>query len=227
MTKILITSNFHPNEGFAVTVARELSKELRELGYDVVERKFRFDETSLGKVRDSKEPVNSHGLVEYDKEQRRLLDRIIGEVQPDYAFDMHTTPYDPTGQDERSKKRWGTPDPADGFPMEQDYHPAFCLDDALHRTIEVKAVYKPLPELYSEGLKLEPKTRDVYRTSSYFSRTTSQSRTMEEGIEPENLGKTIARHIDRMIGEGCEKPTDFDRLAGKAERPKRRTSLKQ
>jgi len=40
MAKILIISNFHPNEAFAVSVAKETARQLEGMGHEVVYRKF-------------------------------------------------------------------------------------------------------------------------------------------------------------------------------------------
>ncbi len=170
MAKILFIVNVHPTESFAMVVAKRVKEILEKQGHEIIWKKIAFENTGLAKA------LKKDAVGEMKAEQGTItnMSRWVREYKPDIAYDFHSTPHE--------SGSWG----------DFDYHIAPYSRRGLGniKLVEVKAVYKKLPERI---------LRHLADWGEYRARTTSRSLTESEGLRPKEFGKAIAREINRDI----------------------------
>jgi|ETNmetMinimDraft_2_1059921.scaffolds.fasta_scaffold18977_1 hypothetical protein len=215
--KVLITMNCHPNESYAILVARKTAENLKECGHQVIEKKFPFAITNLGKVLLADHPLSLEEVfskgdgtqeVMY-KEICKIRDGWIREESPQFVYDFHTSEYRPdidTNSCDRNEETidqfslWGSND-GRGLIKPRDFFILHNDDPKRTNSVEVKAVYKPYPKNIQELIErnMTPEARNYWKSMDYFGQCNSIQQTMDAGIDTNRLADSIANAIDLAI----------------------------
>ncbi|MEK6923673.1 MAG: hypothetical protein AABW54_00345 [Candidatus Micrarchaeota archaeon] len=187
MARIMLIANEHPNEAFAIRVAKEVERHLKNAGHDVKFHKFPYAKTPLGQA------VKRRTVV--------LLDNAVNEKDfPalknfDFAYNFHCTPHD-CGFWERNACNWKMIQTAKaGKPV----------------LVETKAAYELMPPRFLRT-QIEPiGIRNYDEDGRYFLVTTSQKQSRALGLTPEAFGEAIAKSILAHVKENERLPKEQKR----------------
>lgn len=195
MAKFLFIVNEHPNEAFAISVARETAKRLKAAGHNVVWKKIKFKNTVLGKVWKSHE-MKVKGEIFQDAigKSYERAEKLIKGHKPDFMYDFHACPHgDPFWTSSRKAKG--------DFAMKLGE-----LFGKPFTVVEVKAYYKKMPKRHLKKGKLEGLAPQFMKYAAHYLReTTSQKLTMQRGLTPEEFGKAISQRIEGHVRAWEEK----------------------
>ena len=198
MAKILFIVNQHPNEAFATAVANETAKLLRKKGHIIIWKKFKAENTALGRI--LKTPEGKKRTLKrirhrHNEKSHRTINQWIKSIKPDRTYNFHCTPSE--------SPLWK--------PYEQAYSnikisPAdFIMTGHARTLIEIKAAYKEFPKEVQEKIqKIWPKTASLgyFHSSEYLRRTTSMQLSRKSGLHPENFAEKISKEIGMEIKQG-------------------------
>ncbi len=186
MAKILFIVNDHPNEAFAISVAREAAKRLRADGHEIVWKMTNPKDTVLGKVlKNPNMEVKAKTFIDAQRGTYDRMGRLIQKHNPKVTSNFHATPHDdPLWTDPRK--------PAADFEISYSK-----LHGRTVMFIEVKARYTKLPKRHLEKGRIAIPAHSPYHGAGHYLREgTSQQLTREMGLTPEILGTVIAKRIE-------------------------------
>ncbi len=205
MARVLFIVNEHPNEAFAISVARETAKLVRAAGHTVAWRKVPREATYLGVILDADRAL-SHEDVVRRKKTAEVVEGFHKEVKPELTYKFHCTPHDELLW-RKSYKRAKADFSIRGGRRKDGTH---------SYTVEMKAVYKPFPKRLDD--RITSKTDGwAIRRASYLEKTTSQSKTRELGLDPEKFAERIAKVI---LKENIPKRREIFRRRGRIKKKK-------
>jgi hypothetical protein len=188
MAKILFIVNEHPNEAFAISVARETAKRLKAAGREIVWVKTGIKDTLLGRALknpNAKVSERTSGLI-YNRRFAKLSE-LIQKYGPCSVYDFHCTPPDDI--------LWR----AGKSEISPDFHISRYGKDSVN-VVEIKAYYRKLPERI---LQRTEKARQSFPAGAhYLEETTSQALTRQKGLMPKEFGKAIAKTIAQITRAG-------------------------
>jgi len=187
MAKILFIVNEHPNEAFAISVARETEKILKETGNEVVWYKIPFKETVLGKVMANPNmKITRETLLNALAKSYERAEKLIKKYRSNFTYDFHTTTHNnPFWWTSSRKKRC-------------DFHIALSeMRGSPFSIVEIKAHYKNMPRRHLKKGAIEIPPHSLGET--YLRKTTSQKLMRRKGLTPEEFGKAIAQRIEGHI----------------------------
>jgi hypothetical protein len=134
--KVLFIVNEHPNEAFAIIVARETAKLLRKVGYTVDWKKINAKDTVLGAIlKSGKERKFSEADLYHINTgmQCRAVWNAMRESKASAVYRFHCT--------EPGSEMWKGDGGSDFKIMHFDYEPSFLV-----QLVEIKAFSKPMPK---------------------------------------------------------------------------------
>lgn len=191
MARILFVVNQHPNEAFAITVARETAKLLRKAGHEIIWKKFKAEETMLGTALKKGKKIESKKITNIINQQNKIISGLAKRKKPDLTYNFHCTPHKSSFWAATRKRK------------EADF--AILKNSNIEgvkglRLIEIKAHYKKMPKsIIAKGPTKFPLVR------KYFKKTTSHILTRKASLHPENYAKAIAAKIKQQIRTGTTK----------------------
>lgn len=215
MARILFIVNEHPNEAFAISVAKEAAKRLRAGGHNVIMEKIRPEETMLGRVlkRQSKSELSWEDVSHIENNKKIIVDLHIQKHNPDISYTFHCTPH--------TEGHW-----------KHYRHDDFTIQDSADmgerlNVIEIKARYKNIPRRTLNNImpKLPKEGWNVPR-ANYFLETTSQKLTRNAGLTPEKLGRAIAGMVNGRL-EFMKFLEHLESHVGRQKKPKRLMRVRQ
>jgi hypothetical protein len=197
MVRILFVVNDEPHEAFAISAARETMNAFQAQGFsiyrigkdeipqkpegnEIIWGKINPKETFLGgilktdKVNLSVEELQNLAMMPFLRRKKWAM-----QYSPLVTYTFHCSPHD--------KDYWEVMGKVD-YTIE-------AAEGPNDRVVEVKAVYKKMPQRILEKYK--------EKTGAYpekESRTTSTIDTKKAGLHPEEFGKAIAKAIKKEIG---------------------------
>jgi hypothetical protein len=189
MAKILFIVNDHPNEAFAISVAREAAKWLRKAGHNMIWEMTDPNDTVLGKVlKNPNMKVTGKTFLEAQHQSYERMGKLILKHKPKITYNFHTSPHDdPLWTDPRKT-------PADFDITHSKSHGKTWM------FVEIKAHYKKLPERHlSKGIIAIAAHSPYYGSAHYLREGTSQQLTRKMGLAPEILGRMIAERIENHL----------------------------
>jgi hypothetical protein len=188
MVKILITANRHPGEPFSISVASKTAEKLRELGYEVVFRKFTLAESLWGH---NYFPAGTYPPELHPEEKTcAKLEEIREKINPDYTFDFHCTPH------KSGFWKFIASDKQNFIFVTNENSPVL--------SVEVKAVEKEIPLRARETIE---KIMGTLPRGSHYARTTSHQLSRAAGLHPETIASNVAQAIHARIERINHEPT--------------------
>lgn len=219
MAKIMFIVNEHPNEAFAITVARKTAEILRKKGNEILWHKVEPEHTILGKVSKTTKKIELGSTDSYSKlltmnekakeESLNEVVKVVREKNPAFIYRFHCT-----GEPAAVWRDHGNAD----LSIEEDNSWGRELLNRPLRVIEIKAVYKPIAKkmrkrinaAFAKGPKAKAgdgqrfytwiDERDLYE--QYLTKTTSQGLSRTQGLAPEEFARSIAENILKDIESG-------------------------
>ena len=215
MPRILFVVNEHPNEAFAISVARETAKLLRAKGQEIIWKKFPFRETMLGRaLKEDAAKVIFPAFLD-STHRARLIQGWIRQENPSLVYKFHCTPAE--------HAYWAEVNPGKDFVIEADSEPNRAFEKPSF-LIEIKAKFAKFPErvLRKVGAPVDGTYMNGVVWAPYLTITTSQQLSRKAGLTPEKFGKAIARVIG-MHAKQQRKMLALQNISGRILRaPKKR-----
>ncbi len=190
MAKILFAVNEHPDEAFAISVAKITKKILETAGHEVVWHKVKAKDTALGALLKAKKgkKFTDAELDKISKKARQSVLKVRDFVKPDITYDFHCSPHD---------AKWWALNGA-GNPRRADYEIFYRNPKGDFRIIELKAHYKKLPKQIQKKISTATSAR-ISTHEIYLTQTTSQHLTRNIGLNPKTFAQKISKKINQQI----------------------------
>ena len=190
MAKIIFVVNAHPDEAFAIGVARRTAKLMQAEGHEVIWVKAPFAISGMGRVLQAKKGKLKREHLG-DEHWPYLLKELFEKSKADLLYDFHCTPND--------HAIWERKYPGKNVLFEQQWK-QFGLRNLV--TVEIKAAYIPLPQGLKKRIdeKMMAQGVDFFGRSipykeRYLEHTSSVSETKKIGILPNTCAQEIATQI--------------------------------
>ncbi|GEM_PF-2810770 len=212
MARILFIVNDHPNEAFAITVAKRTAEQLKAAGQELIWVKVPAEETLLGRVIRGK-PLGKETSFQWTQiRPKERAKKLIEEKKPAVVYNFHCTP-------------------AENIHWKQtnaDYTivPHLEWKGIQLMVVEIKAQYKKIPERALRHIKKYSRKIDESSKKRYLESTTSHRQTLQAGLTPEEFGKAIAIRISKDVQALARKRSikgAMGRIRGRYPAPKAQT----
>ncbi|MFA6269121.1 MAG: hypothetical protein WCW13_01705 [archaeon] len=206
MVKVLFVVNYHPNEPFAISVAKHAAEELKRQGIEVTTMKVPFAETHFGQLMKTGVPQKPS---EMDTKEGKLIDKYQAKTGADLVYTFHAA--EPNHMD--FEVHFRTKKPTYDFyvspHLSEEHaigHYASPEKKGRRFVVENKAEFIDFPPQVKA--KVDAKLHNHYPAEMdspyslnnpfrdwYLSRTSSLQKSKASGLDPAEFGLQIAKVV--------------------------------